>query len=155
MKFFTSRLKKRGKTPKVEQVTPDLARLNIKSADPQPDAPKTMPDMQEWLDRDLQALDEAWQIFVDDPSRHHWQGLSQTIHNFHGASGAYGGGALTRLTESLQRIVSDHLCCTENQALINLHVQACHAWAIGTDEARTTLAEAVCDALELQVRKVT
>ncbi|MEM7492003.1 MAG: hypothetical protein AAF296_01390 [Pseudomonadota bacterium] len=155
MKFLTDRFKKRDKTPKVEQVTPDLGRLNLKPAETKPDAPTTAPDMQHWLDRDLQALDISWQTFIEDPSRHHWQNLSQTVHNFHGASGAYGGGALTRLTESLQRSVSDHLCCTENQGLINLHIQACHAWAVGNDEARTTLADAVCDALELQVRKVT
>ncbi|MEM8616141.1 MAG: hypothetical protein AAGF20_04315, partial [Pseudomonadota bacterium] len=30
--------------------------------------------------------------------------LGRAIHNLHGASGAYGGGTLTRLTASLQRL---------------------------------------------------
>ena len=150
---FLNRLKRQEARPKPQSVTPDLGRLNLKPAEPQPETPAITPDMQAWLQRDLTNLTGAWDVFAQDPSRHNWQDLAKVVHNLHGASGAYGGGALTRLTENLQRLVADHVCAADNKALINLHVQACQAWAIGNEEARTTLAEAVCEALEQQVRK--
>ncbi|MEL7231684.1 MAG: hypothetical protein AAGJ85_04160 [Pseudomonadota bacterium] len=154
MKFsLLERLKKGGEKPKAEEATPDLARLNLKPAETKLQAPSVFPDMQKWLERDLDGLRATWNAFVDNPARANWQALSSAVHNFHGASGAYGGGALTRLTENLQRVVTDHMCAAENKALINLHVQACQAWAVGNEEARTTLADAVCEALERQVRK--
>lgn len=150
---FLKRLKKTGEKPKAATTEIDLARLKIQPAEPVAKTPNVEPDMQAWMDRDLQALSLAWDVFSEDPSRQHWQELAKTTHNLHGASGAYGGGALTRLTENLQRILIDHIRAADNRALINLHVQACKAWAIGNEEARTTLADAVCDSLERQVRQ--
>ena len=71
------------------------------------------------------------------------------LHNLHGASGAYGGGALTRLTGSLHELVSGVEDLHQESALINLHVQACRATSFG--EGADDVADAVCDALEYQV----
>lgn len=155
MKFsLLDRLKKNAERAKPVQVTPDLGRLNIAPPDPKSDAPKVQPEMQKWLERDLDALGQTWQAFNEDPSRQHWKDFYQAAHNMHGASGAYGGGALTRMTENLQRLLTNQVSAIEHKALVNLHVQACKAWAFGSEDARTTLADAVCEALEVQVRRV-
>lgn len=155
MKFsLLDRLKKSGERAKPEQVTPDLGRLNIAPAEPLEDVPKVQPEMEKWLERDIEALGQSWQLFSADPSRQNWKDFYQAAHNMHGASGAYGGGALTRMTENLQRLLISQVSAIEHKALVNLHVQACKAWALGNDDARSTLADAVCDALEVQVRRV-
>ncbi|MEO1642256.1 MAG: hypothetical protein AAFR74_02890, partial [Pseudomonadota bacterium] len=104
------RLKKNAEKPKPEEAKPDLSRLNLKPAEEKPSALNVLPNMQKWLERDLDALRATWDAFADNPSRENWQALSSAVHNLHGASGAYGGGALTRLTENLQRVVTEHVC---------------------------------------------
>lgn len=148
------RLKKNSERGEPVKVTPDLSRLNLQAvADPRASV-QVLPEMQAWLERDLKVLTETWQAFSQNPSRENWTAFSKGAHNIFGASGAYGGGALTRLTENLQRLLTNQVNAIEHKALVNLHVQACKAWALGNGGARTTLAEAVCDALEVQVRRI-
>lgn len=149
------RLKKNAAKDTSDVSTPDLSRLNLSPAESkQEEDTPAAPDMTAWLERDLDLISSAWAAFSDDPSHKNWTEFSKVVHNLHGASGVYGGGALTRLTTSLQRLLTSQVSAMDNQALVNLHVQACQAWAHGNEEARNELADAVCEALEIQVRRV-
>lgn len=154
MKFsLLDRLKKNAERTKPEVVTPNLSRLNLAPAEKRSASPSVGPEMAQWLERDLDLLKYDWLAFKQDPSRENWQAFCKAAHNLYGASGVYGGGTLTRLTENLQHLLKDQVKALENAALVNLHVQACQAWAAGNEEARTSLASAVCDALEIKVRQ--
>jgi HPt (histidine-containing phosphotransfer) domain-containing protein len=148
------RLKKNAAKDNPDLTKPDLSRLNLSPAEDKADVPQDAPDMATWLERDIELISTTWVAFCDDPSHKHWTEFSKAAHNLHGASGVYGGGALTRLTTSLQRLLESQVSAMDNQALVNLHVQACQAWAYGNEDARTDLADAVCEALEIQVRRV-
>jgi hypothetical protein len=107
-------------------------------------------DLAEWKQKDLDRLADAWsQVCDTSGSDEAKSNFAAAIHDLHGASGAYGGGALTRVTGSLQRLTigSDDLMA--DAALINLHVQATRAAGMG--KAADEIADAVCDALEVQV----
>ncbi|MEM9054060.1 MAG: hypothetical protein AAGB16_01935 [Pseudomonadota bacterium] len=149
------RLKKNANKDSTDLTKPDLSRLNLSPAEANQDEDSpSAPDMTTWLERDLELISNSWSAFSDDPSHKNWTEFSKVVHNLHGASGVYGGGALTRLTTSLQRLLTSQVNAMDNQALVNLHVQACQAWAHGNEEARNELADAVCEALEIQVRRV-
>lgn len=120
------------------------------------DAESTIPeqsgDVEAWKKNDLDLLQSSWQKCCAEPQDEAAATeFRQALHNLHGASGAYGGGALTRLSGSLHLLVSgvDHL--QDDAALINLHVQACRASALTDGAAADEVADAVCDALEQQV----
>ncbi|MEL7282991.1 MAG: hypothetical protein AAGJ68_00700 [Pseudomonadota bacterium] len=103
-----------------------------------------------WKQNDLDLLQETWQAYCDNPEREDTLGeFRNALHNLHGASGAYGGGALTRLSGSLHQLVSGVEDVQQEAALINLHVQACRATSFGGNA--DDVADAVCDALEHQV----
>ncbi len=103
-----------------------------------------------WKQNDLDLLQMSWQACCDDPENEDSiTAFRNALHNLHGASGAYGGGALTRLTGSLHQLVSGVDDLHEDAALINLHVQACRATSFG--DGADDVADAVCDALEFQV----
>lgn len=103
-----------------------------------------------WKQNDLDLLQMSWQACCDDPENEDSStAFRNALHNLHGASGAYGGGALTRLTGSLHQLVSGVDDLHEDAALINLHVQACRATSFG--DGADDVADAVCDALEFQV----
>ncbi|MEM7329660.1 MAG: hypothetical protein AAF437_13030 [Pseudomonadota bacterium] len=103
-----------------------------------------------WKQNDLDLLQMTWQACCDDPENEgSGTAFRNALHNLHGASGAYGGGALTRLTGSLHELVSGVEDLHQESALINLHVQACRATSFG--ESADDVADAVCDALEYQV----
>lgn len=110
-------------------------------------------DLDAWKQKDLDLLQSAWEASCAAPDDDALANEFRTaLHNLHGASGAYGGGALTRLSGSLHRLVSGLDSLHAETALINLHVQACRATAHGGGEAAEDMADAVCDALEAQVQ---
>lgn len=116
----------------------------------EPDGPSV--DLDVWKQNDLDRLHTTWQAVCDAPEDEDAATEFRTaLHNLHGASGAYGGGALTRLTESLQTLVTELPDLTADAALINLHVQACRATLQGESDAMEDMSSAVCDALESQV----
>jgi len=103
-----------------------------------------------WKQNDLDLLQMTWQACHENPENEESAtAFRNALHNLRGASGAYGGGALTRLSGSLHELVSGVEDFHEEAALINLHVQACRATAFG--ESADDVADAVCDALEHQV----
>lgn len=109
-------------------------------------------DLEAWKQKDLDLLQASWDATCEAPEDEALSNEFRTaLHNLHGASGAYGGGALTRLSASLHRLVSGIENLQADAALINLHVQACRATAHGDGEAADEMADAVCDALENQV----
>lgn len=110
---------------------------------------QTSVDLDVWKQNDLDLLQSTWQAVCDQPGDEDCADEFRTaLHNLHGASGAYGGGALTRLSGSLHELVSGIEDLQGDAALINLHVQACRATAQGDGDH---IADAVCDALEGRV----
>lgn len=108
-------------------------------------------DLAEWKQRDLNRLANTWaELRIAPDSDEAKSDFSAAIHDLHGASGAYGGGALTRVTGSLQRLTQASDDLMADAALINLHVQATRAAGMG--KAADEVADAVCDALEQQVQ---
>lgn len=109
-------------------------------------------DLDTWKKNDIDLLQSTWQSYCDAPededSAH---AFKSAIHNLHGASGAYGGGALGRITQSLQGLLEGIEDLQADAALINLHVQACRATLHGDGDSADDIAEAVCSALEGQV----
>jgi hypothetical protein len=139
---------------------PDLSRLKIGSRATTPkvnldvdDTPKDV-DVTIWRDRDLQCLRAAWDALNAAPDDAiAIKDMRAAIHDLYGASGIYGGGALTRLSGSLQRLMKDESRIPANAALINLHVQACLATCHTDGKGSDDLASAVCDALEAETEK--
>ena len=106
-----------------------------------------------WKQNDLDLLQTTWEACCNSPDDEgSADAFRSALHNLHGASGAYGGGALTRLSGSLQELVSGVEDLQSEAALVNLHVQACRATALGEGDAADDVADAVCQALEEQVR---
>lgn len=106
-----------------------------------------------WKQKDLDLLQTTWQACCAEPADHESaDAFRRALHNLHGASGAYGGGALTRLSGSLQELVTGVDDLQSEAALVNLHVQACRAAALGDGSSADDVADAVCQALEDQVR---
>ena len=107
-------------------------------------------NIRDWLRADLDRLTSTMPGAIKNSDDEETRvAFESAIHNLFGASGAYGGGALTRLSGSLQRLVGNSENLGEVAALINLHVQACVATVrAGGDES---VSDAVCDALESQV----
>lgn len=109
-------------------------------------------DIDVWKQNDLDRLQSTWEKACEAPEDEDAATDFRTaLHNLHGASGAYGGGALSRLTESLQTLVTQIENLQTDAALINLHVQACRATLQGESDAMEDMTSAVCDALESQV----
>ena len=116
------------------------------------EAPSPEANIQTWKQNDLDLLQMTWQSCCENPDdEDSTSAFRSALHNLHGASGAYGGGALTRLTGSLHELVSGIEDLQGEAALINLHVQACRATSLGDGDAVDSVADAVCDALEHQV----
>lgn len=155
MSLFKKIQKLVTKEPEIVQ-SPDLGRVLAPEDVPdRPDASAGNIDLDAWLERDLAAVAYAWaEVGKDDTNPDLIELFRKTVHNFHGASGAYGGGALTRLTGSLQRIIQDDDDVRMQPALINLHVQACQAASMTVADETDSIAMAVCDSLEGQVEKV-
>ncbi|MEO0449696.1 MAG: hypothetical protein AAFZ74_05230 [Pseudomonadota bacterium] len=116
------------------------------------DADATQADIEVWKQNDLDLLQTTWQTCYNNPEcEDSATAFRNALHNLHGASGAYGGGALTRLSGSLHVLVSGVEELQTDAALINLHVQACRATSLSDGEAADDVADVVCDALEKQV----
>lgn len=161
-KSLFSRLSGKSKKSSDDVPTVDLSRVTgSKPSKPSTPPPAAAPvdvdaetiDVKVWMTADLNRLSTTWNVLVEMPEdKDAHSAFSQSIHNLHGASGAYGGGALTRLTGALQKLASPKNDLEENAALINLLVQACRAAAIDSD-ASEEIANTVCDTLEAQVEK--
>lgn len=124
------------------------------SETPEPDSNAQLADIEVWKQNDLDLLQTTWQTCYDNPGCEvATSEFRNALHNLHGASGAYGGGALTRLSGSLHMLVSGIEDLQTDAALINLHVQACRATAMTVGEAADDVADAVCEALEKQVHE--
>lgn len=109
--------------------------------------------VESWKQNDLDLLQSTWEACCADPADDESaDAFRRALHNLHGASGAYGGGALTRLSGSLQKLVTGVDDLQTEAALVNLHVQACRAAALGDGSSADDVADAVCQALEDQVR---
>ena len=105
-----------------------------------------------WKKNDLDLLQMTWEACQADlDCEDSATAFRNALHNLHGASGAYGGGSLTRISGSLHELVSGVEDLHTDAALINLHVQACRATGIADGEAAAEVADAVCEALEHQV----
>lgn len=153
-----SRLTGKSKAKSDSVVTPDLSRVSQAAAGEKAERPKRAVagaetvDVSVWMNADLERLSETWEALTANPENGEAEAeFNRAIHNLHGASGAYGGGALTRLSGSLQRLVTESVEGADNTALINMHVQACRAAAL--DSSSDEIANAVCDALENQVER--
>jgi chemotaxis protein histidine kinase CheA len=154
-----SLLNRFNKPRKTEEAiaTVDLSRVvgtrppdTLRNPQSQPAKPKPEIDLETWKQNDLDRLATCWTRLNEAPeSEEAYSAFQSIVHNLHGASGAYGGGALTDLTGSLQRLLNASTDLKTDQALINLHVQACRAAGLG--QAAEDVAEAVCNALEAQV----
>ena len=131
----------------------DITRVvETASEEPETTEEDALSDVEAWKQNDLDLLQMTWDDCCSDPlNEAAATAFRQALHNLHGASGAYGGGALTRLSGSLHLLVSDLDDFVEDAALINLHVQACRATSVSPGAAGDDVADAVCDALERQV----
>lgn len=117
-----------------------------------PEEPMESSNIEVWKQNDLDLLQMTWEACQSNPDcEDSITAFRNALHNLHGASGAYGGGALTRISGSLHELVSGVEELRGDAALINLHVQACRATAITDGEAADEVANAVCEALEHQV----
>ena len=160
---LVSRITGKSGRKKDETPTPDLSRVLGPSARPgateAPAAVGTVRDIETidvdlWLRADLERLDKAWQALQASPNDSvAREQFLRAVHDLYGASGAYGGGALTRLSGSLHKLVTRGGDIASDAALINLHVQACRAAGLGQGKSGDDVADAVCDALEAQVEQ--
>ncbi|MHA7900659.1 MAG: hypothetical protein ACX94B_12405 [Henriciella sp.] len=128
---------------------------DAEASDPsEPEGEVQLADIEAWKQNDLDLLQSTWQACCDNPECEvSASEFRNALHNLHGASGAYGGGALTRLSGSLHILVSGVEDFQDDAALINLHVQACRATAMTSGDAAEDVADAVCEALEKQVNE--
>ncbi len=106
-----------------------------------------------WMKRDLDLLQMSWQDFFNNAQDNDAERVFRSaLHNLYGASGAYGGGALTDLTESLQKLlIAEGFDPHSDAALVELHIQACRAAAFEADTTSAETTKAVCEALKGQV----
>lgn len=152
-----------GKDKNADTVaTPDISRV-FKSAAKTPapvaetaDQPNTTEtiDIDLWMTADIEALCETWAALYLSPEDEDARStFARALHNLHGASGAYGGGALTRLCNSLEELLAVTSDIAAEAPLINLLVQACHAATLGDQAGQLEVAEAICESLEERVAK--
>ncbi|GAB5458283.1 MAG: hypothetical protein Hens3KO_13130 [Henriciella sp.] len=152
------------KTKQADTVaTPDISRI-IKSVPAKQKAPLVeqqavtpveteIVDFHVWMKADIQALCHSWdmlQLTPEDKSAN--EQFRRALHNLYGASGAYGGGALTRLCGSLEELLAAAKDIAKEAALINLLVQACHSITLGNEASQEEVANAICDSLEARVK---
>ncbi len=150
---FLNRLSGSNPAKEDESLKPDISRV-LEGWSKERDIPeraKNRPEnINDWLRADLDRLTSTMDPALRNPGDEDARiAFESAIHNLFGASGAYGGGALTRLSGSLQRLVGNTEDLLEIAALINLHVQACVAAVRVSDDE--SVSDAVCDALEAQV----
>ncbi len=106
-----------------------------------------------WMKADLDRLVEAWRAAREPGATpEQYRSVFVAAHNIRGVANSYGYPAIARLCSSLSDLLSDTKP-GENSALINLHVEACRAafHSIGQSGGASTVADAVCDALEQRV----
>ncbi len=136
----------------IESIDAELpSETSLAQSAPQSPEQATEACVGDWMRADIHRLSETMHDALDAPIDSEARAAFESaIHNLYGASGAYGGGALTRLSGSLQRLVGNTENLTEIAPLINLHVKACQA-ASNSSVGDESVSSAVCDALETQV----
>lgn len=165
-----------ARTSSSDVVVPDISRVikmppSASSPDAAPSDPSTEHDPEElgdraeaavddlssrfeaWMQADLDKLKQAWAAAKEDGATpDDYKSLETCAHNIRGVATSYGYPAISRLCGSLCALLADTQP-GENDALINLHVEACSAafGSIGRGEAAQSVADAVCDALEERV----
>ena len=141
---------RRNKTPDLSRVFGDLSERRIS-----PDRNTPRPEqLNDWLRADLDQLIKTMKAALDEPGDIDARAaFERAIHNLFGASGAYGGGALTRLSGSLQRLVGNTEHLPEIAPLINLHVKGCLAAVRAKHGSGQAISDAICDTLEERVEK--
>jgi HPt (histidine-containing phosphotransfer) domain-containing protein len=152
--------------------TPDLSRVikitHPPEAKPQPDNRFDADDLGDraeaavdslagqfdyWIRADLARLNEAWDLVRAQGGRaEDYRTLFMTAHNIRGSATSFGYPAISRLCGSLCTLVTNTRP-GENDALINLHVDACRAVyaSASSDQSSQAVADAVCAALEQRV----
>lgn len=149
---------------------PDISRV-IKSSAPISPAPITQAEAESlsvnaeramdnlsdqfevWMRRDLETLRYTWaDVQKPGATAEDYRRLYTAAHNISGAAPSYGFPSVSRLSQSLCKLLS-RTRPGENAPLINLHVEACRAAiAAGPQgDASHSIADAVCDALERRV----
>lgn len=112
-------------------------------------------DPKQWLQRDVTALNEAFEMFTFAPNRASYvQELYRAAHNLRGTAEPCGAPVVARLAASLCDLVDGRSALDGDVALVNLHVQAIRAAEVA-GAAADPLADSVCVALEDQVRTKT
>ncbi len=170
-KFLSAKNSSSADTKQIQ--TPDISRvIKIRPAEPAAEAdvvqkavPKDMADraetavdslsgqFEEWMATDLDKLIAAWtDAQAPDATPESYRAVFTASHNIHGVAGSYGYPAISRLCGSLCTLLND-THPGENQALINLHIEACRAAyvGVGSGDSAASVADAVCDALEQSV----
>ena len=78
-----------------ESVVEETPEVTQEEALEEADAP--MSNIETWKQNDLDLLQMTWEACCDDPENEESvEAFRSALHNLHGASGAYGGGALLR-----------------------------------------------------------
>lgn len=141
---------RRKKTPDLKRVLGDLSERRIT-----PDRNTPRPEqLNDWLRSDLDQLIKTMKAALDAPGDMDARAaFERAIHNLFGASGAYGGGALTRLSGSLQRLVGNTEHLTEIAPLINIHVKGCLAAVRAKHGSGEAISDAICETIEARVDK--
>lgn len=108
-----------------------------------------------WANNDLNNLQSAWtDIKGLESLEGKLQNLSRAAHNLKGMASTYGYPAISRIASSLTTLLESEQAHGQH-ALINLHVEACRAAHLQSDDpsANEKIAQSVCVALETQVKR--
>ena len=109
----------------------------------------------DWLSKDLERLNDAWQAArLGEYQDADISALQLAAHDLRGMGDTYGHPAISRLAASLSLLIKDGFR-VESAALVNLHVEACRAAFLEgrATESGNAMADSVCAALEVQVKR--
>lgn len=108
-----------------------------------------------WANNDLANLTNAWaEIKGHETLEGQLDDLARISHNLKGMAATYGYPAIGRIASSLCNLLESGRASNQH-ALINLHVEACRAAHLQSDDvgANEKIAQSVCVALETQVSR--
>ncbi len=108
-----------------------------------------------WANNDLKNLYDAWAVIkTHENLEGQLSDLLRISHNLKGMAETYGYPAIGRIASSLCTLL-DSDRANNQHALINLHVEACRAAHLQSNDAGANdqIAQSVCVALETQVKR--